>query len=487
MSKKELDDNSKVIVSTEYPVDFSSDDYCTFAEFIKQKREDYNDVYHETLSTRDLGDKVGMDYEMFRKVLNLQKPTKKRDCILAICVVLRMMQGEFDETLDRYPHMQMINERDPRDNFIVAQAQCEVTIPELNKLLENRGFDPLDIQDKRDGHNSHSQKPDTPPRYKVKKMAVNTPVSWDYYYDQYNSLSTTYDVFNCRSSGYMILADMKERKYIELISSSDGRHSSMTKDDILPKSYKSLDETGDLKSYFAELDNSVLLEKQRLLDVLNDTRNYRGRTSARLIGDAICVFTEEFNYSIPEMNEYYLLRRSSGKYRLGVYRKSAFMRLYMGDDEYEKYYGADLPEPSDTYDSLEMLDQLISSEDKHSEKAFLYRMRKRAFERLQKNVDDLYEKIKTGKEYIRNLEYIFDNPLEVLPFYDLKDDFECTYDEEYPEITGSLPSKEYTLPDGKKVTVTVDDIERAFILGFDSIKQICDIKSRLGSVDAVLA
>ena len=72
-------------------------------------------------------------------------------------------------------------------------------------------------------------------------------------------------------------------------------------------------------------------------------------------------------------------------------------------------------------------------------------MRKRAFESLQKNVDDMYEGLKNGKILIQNLDYIYDNPYDVLRYYNLEKDYECKYDEEYPEIIGCLPSKEYYL------------------------------------------
>ena len=91
----------------------------------------------------------------------------------------------------------------------------------------------------------------------------------------------------------MILGDPRRKKYIHLIANTDGyRSAKVIKDEPWPTPFESLDDTGDYKNYFIELENAISIEKHRLLDILNDTRNYQKRTSAIFSGDSICIFTE---------------------------------------------------------------------------------------------------------------------------------------------------------------------------------------------------
>lgn len=489
MPKKQDSQTSKINIIKDYSVDYKPVEKTAFAEFIREKRREYNEDNGKELSTSQLGTMIGIKYEMFRKILNQEKPTKKRDCIIAICVALQLLPGEIDEALGLYQYMSALDKYNPRDVFITSQITGSpgLTVSELNQRLIQHGFPGLDIQNKRVGKKKSSTDAVIDMPYKVLQLKVRTPIDSDYYYgDPYNSLCTKYSPFNCRCTGDMILGDPKRKKYIHLIASTDGYLSSQIyKVDDFPKSYKSIDETGDFKNYFIELINAVNVEKRRLLSILDDTKNYRQRTSARLIGDAICIFTEEFNYSIPELNEYYILTLSNSNYTLKVYERSAFMHYYLSSDKFTKFYGTDDLNPKEEYDSAEQLDKLIETTDSRSDDAIRYRMRKRAFLRMQPQVDELYAALKVGKEYIQNLEYIYDIPADTLRYYKIEKDFECIYDVEYGEICGSLNEKSYMLPDGSEVTITLEDIYSAFKYGFPSIEEICRIKSIYGSIHSV--
>ena len=490
MSKKQIPDVKHIIdITKDYSVEYEPVPKKAFAQFIREKRKEYNEDTGEEISTRDLGTMIGIKYEMFRKILNQEKPTKKRDCIIAICVALQLLPGEIDEALGLYQYMPALDEYNPRDGFIMAQiiGSKGITVKELNNRLLQRGFPELDIQDQRGG----KVKPEDPVpvslTFRVIEMKVRTPIDTDYYYgDQYNSLCTTYDPSRCRSTGDMILGDPRRKKYIHLIATTDGyRSARVIKDDALPTPFESLDETGDYKNYFIELENAINIEKHRLLDILNDTRNYQKRTSAKFSEDSICVFTEQFNYVIPELNEYYTLTFSAGHYKLYVYDQSAFMYWYLSRELYSFYFGSNPPEPKETYESIEELEALINA-SKNSDESTHFRIRRNAFRRLMPDVDDLYQKIKDEKVFIQNLDRIFDNAVDVLRYYELEKDFECKYDEEYGEICDSLDSKTYFFPDGSKITITLEDIYKAFEFGFPDIETICRIKAKYGSIDSVL-
>lgn len=484
-------ETSKINITKNYAVDYEPVDKTAFSKFIREKRKEYNDDNGKEISTSDLGTMIGIKYEMFRKILNQEKPTKKRDCIIAICVALRLLPGEIDEALGLYQYMPALDQNNPRDRFITNHiiGTPGITVDELNRQLLLSGYPGLDIQDKRYG------KKKTPPTnipiilpYKVLEMKVRTPIDSQYYYgDPYNSLCTKYDPQNCRCTGDMVLSDPTRKKYIHLIANTDGYLSAQVyKKDDFPVLFKSLDDTGDYKNYFLELMNAVTVERKRLLNILDDTRNYQQRTSARLMDDAICIFSEEFNYTIPEMNEYYVLSLFAGKYCLKVFDCSAFMHYYLTSEELKKYYSDKSLEAKETYNSLEEIESMIKKEEPISDKCVQLRMRKRAFTKLKQPVDELYQKLKSGTEYIQNLRYIFDNPFETLRFYDLEKDFECYYDEEYGEICALLKKKEYKLPNGHTIIITLQDIYKAFEYGFSDITEICRIKDKYGSIDSVL-
>lgn len=77
-------------ITREFSVDYAPIGKKEFSEYIRGILEDNNEKLGQEMSISDLGAIVGIDYEMFRKILNQQKPTKKRDCIIAICVALDM-------------------------------------------------------------------------------------------------------------------------------------------------------------------------------------------------------------------------------------------------------------------------------------------------------------------------------------------------------------------------------------------------------------
>lgn len=488
MTKKPITNKQMINVTKDYAVGFEPIEKNAFAKFIREKRKEYNEYNGEEISTSDLGNMIGIKYEMFRKILNQEKPTKKRDCIIAICVALQLKSGEINEALGLYQYMPALDECNPREGFIVAQLASNppITVKELNARLLQRGFPGLDVQDKR----KKAKEVKTPVNFpfKVMELKVRTPIDADYYYgDQYNSLCTTYDPLRCRSTGDMVLQDPKRKKYIHLVANTEGyRSAKIIKVDILPKSFKSLDETGDYKNYFIDLENAINVEKQRLLDILNDTKNYQKRTSAILSGDSICIFTEQFNYTIPELNEYYVLSLYSGHYKLYIYDCSAFMAWYLSEKMFKTYYDTEIPEPKETYDSLETLENLIGKSKNNSDTYVHYRMRRNAFRRLMPDVDILYQKIKNREVFIQNLNCIYENPADVLRYYGLELDFECKYDDENGEICECLDSKNYILPDGTDISITLDDIYKAFEFGFSDIQEICRIKAKYGSIEAVM-
>lgn len=500
MSNNSPAENNSYYLTKNYLSEYEPIPKTAFAEFIREKRKEYNDETGKELSTKELGQMIGIDYENFRKILNRQKPTKKRDCIIAICFALHLTPGEINHALGLYNYMPALDENNPRENYIVHQYSIDtpITVDELNCRLLSSGFPALDIHDYRNGKKKSNSAKTENSLYKKLAIKVSTPIDFEHYYgDQYNSLCTIYDPSRCKITGEMLIFDIKKMKHTLLTASSDSYRNTKTVgkempketdesiDSIIGKLYKSLEETGDYKSLFIELDNAINTEKRRHLEILNDSKNYQSRISAKLINDSITVFIEQYNYTIPELNEYYLLTRSAKQYRLYVYNRSSFMAWYLSDAKYKAFFGVDAPEPKEYYDSLEEIQELIDKTENNNER-IRYVMRQNAFKRLKPEVDKLYQELKARVVFIQNLEYIFENPVEVLSYYKLETDYDVVLDD-YGNICDYRSSKEYSLSDGTVITISIDDIYRAFEYGLPDIQEICRIKAKYGSIEAALS
>lgn len=120
MSKTTISDKYQTITITkDYTTHYKPIEKNEFAKYIRQLRKEYNSEHKEQISTRSLSKKIGIDYEMFRKILNQEKPTKKRDCIIAIGVALGLTPGQIDEALGLYQYMPALDENNPREEFII--------------------------------------------------------------------------------------------------------------------------------------------------------------------------------------------------------------------------------------------------------------------------------------------------------------------------------------------------------------------------------
>lgn len=491
---KSKENRSLTVVSEGFDKQYADEhkpvDKKAFSKFIREKRKEYNEKFGKEISTKDLGHMVGIEPEMFRKILNQQKPTKKRDCILAICFALRMSSPDFDEALDLYQHMHFLDGYDPRDMFIVSLSESGMTITELDELLVKRGYSALDVQNRRNERKNPSTNLVIP--YKEMKTLVKTSAFNRYMYgDMYDSLCTEYEPSEYGCTGIMYLKNTVNGIRLRLTASeniySGTKKYTMENSKKIEdyKEYDSLDSTGDFKPFFISLDNEITMAKRKIFRILNDTRNYHIRKSARLIDDYICTFAEEYNYAVPELNEFFVLQYTEGKYRFSVFKKSEFMHLYLTADEYKKYYGKYKSSRKVSYSSLKEIENRLETVDDRSEEHMLLELYIRSFKKLKKDIDELYDKIRNRKAFIRNLYYIYDRRVDVLRYYNLEKTFECKYDDQ-DEISDCLDAVTYMDDNGNAIEITRKDIEQAFELGYEDIDQIIRIKMRTGSVLSVL-
>ena len=460
----------------------------SFAEYIKEKRKlEKGASGKRTLSTRELAHRLGIDYEMFRKILNMNKPTKKRDCIIAICAALRLDIDETNEALILYRYMPTLDSDNYRDdllmNILEEQWDNPLTIEQINARLIRNGFPELDIIDHRTTSQLASTYDNAP--YKVLKKDVQTfaeDLAWG---DQYNSLATQYSTYRYRCIANMWLDNPEKRIVYKLSAGNDGHYyiEEHGKDIFNIRSFHSIDETGNFKDYFADLDTTAKREKKKMLESLDDTKNFQKRISATIHDGKLHLFAETFNYYIPELNEYLFLSWDGHKYMLSVYPRSVFMRTYLGYDEYKKVFSMVTVEPKAEY-SFESLDAEIASAK--SPHIYVLKHYRKMFLLLKDDLLQLHDNLKKRKEFVNNLEYIYDDD-RVCEYYGVEKEFACSFEGEYADMLFAQVS-EYTfsLESGDKVIVTMKDLQRAFELGFNTIDEICQVKKKYDSIDKIL-
>ena len=451
------------------------------SDCLKKLRQYYgkNDKrYGKTYSIKYIAEMLDLSPSYLKKLVGKQELIS-RDTLIAICILMRTDIEDANKLLKHYQYSDL-DDNDSRDALIRGcmerDAKNEVSVNQVSDLLFKHGFKRLQLN-KRNGKDDSSKTLN--PNYIIHETNIS---SYTDIYDQYNSLSTKYaPTYECM--GEMFIEDIKRDCYFVLIASTRERYQYMKyPDDTLPTTFKSLDATGDFKSLFIRLRGQLLEEKKKLEAVLNDTKNYGKRISANYRDGSIVVFAETFNFLVPEWNEYYLMELKHGQCRLSVYEKSMFMKYYLSLDDYNKYYRSENDEPLETYCSLEEI------KEKRGPMRIRAKYRRRAFCQLEEDVKDCLDQIRKGKLFIRNLNYIYE-PCEldnVCDYYHVLDDFECAYDDDLGAYRARKREAVLSYDGLGEVTISMEELQRAFELGYPTIQEICRIKEDKGSVEIIL-
>lgn len=463
-----------------------------FARFVRKKRKMLCTEEGESVSTRMIADSLGIEYEQFRKIVNKQKPTKKRDCIIAICALLYATSKETNIALACYNDLPRLDDKYKNDaviikmldkNFQRAEEDEEfvlMSIEDINYYLGENGVPDLDIIDHR--HARKTISPSYP--FPVLKTQVTTKAEELALGDPYDSLESCYSPSRYHIYASMILGVPGKPQYC--LSVTDNGVLGMFEQPNADNNYASPfeffdspDETGSFRDCFIELQKKVLLERKRMLDTLNDTKNYYQRMSARIISGSIHVFFETFNYKVPELNEYFLMDYSAGQYTLFVFEDSQFMRYYLSPEEYSDLYGGTKEKPKAKYPSLESfqtVDISIASKE-------IINIHKRAYSEIKTEIDSLITSLKSGKAQICNLEAIFDSPYGALTFINVADKFNCSIDEDYGVITKIGTDRAlFDAPNGSQIELSVEDVLDGCSLGLKSIDDIIAFRLLHGSL-----
>ena len=453
-----------------------------FSAFVEEHRKALAKLEGGRVTTRELAVRMGIEYEQFRKIINKQKPTKKRDFVIALCAVLEVDSEKTNNALGLYD-MPPLNTEYPRDdeliNILEEQLTMELSVEEINRRLVRNKHQPLDLIDRRGLEAENKIK------YPFTLLRKRTECRTDelYYGDFYDSLQTEYQPDRYRIYSEMWLDDEENHRGFRLTANPSGqfiREDYPLMEDSIHV-YHDLNETGEFRDCFIELKSLAMSELKLMAGYLRDTKNYLERKSATIIDNCLHVYYETYNYTIPELGEYYLMDFSNGVFKLSISKESRFMQLYLSCDVYNTLYGKGEISVLEEYESVDAIEVYYSDKPKD---AMLMKYRVNAYKKMKTELEAFIQKLKNKEIHIRKTSQILDDRYAVLQFFGVADAFDCEYDEEYGFITNAKKeTATLTIPDGREVLLTVTDFEKAFELGFDTIEDIDSFRSKWGSLE----
>lgn len=453
-----MDTNNEKLMLHEMTYRPVEDPKNAFSQLIKYHR--YHSRPDKKLSTKDLAKRVGIGPEIFRKIINMQKPTKKRDCIIAICAVLKMNVQETNKALNYYNNMPLLDQGAPRDNLLMTileyQKESYLDLDNINALLTINNYSSLDIINSR----GISKTYETDTLYKVEDISVHTYLNNQRLHD--TSLSSRYRIDNYQYEANMVIKDDHKSYLIKITTNNQNTLYTTPK-----HTYFSLEDTGLFKPCFIQLLGMIKKEKTRIKQILNDTRNYKNRLNARVIGNHIYVYEEIYDHDYPEFNVYYLMEYIGGAYHFSIAHSSQFMYKHMPN--YKEYYEEELEGPYVSYDSIEEIDQEIESCTDQCKKTVLH-MRRNRYLDMKKDIEEALEKIKNKELYIESIDELNES---VIDYYNIDPLF-------LDDHSIKVNDKEET------VELTFEELERSYELGYKSLEDIVSNKKLYGNIEKVL-
>lgn len=465
----------------------------SFTSMIKKARARWD------LKATDLHRLLGIGEDVFRGKCNGNRKAT-RDFVIAVCAALRFDSCQTADALRC--HKQMFpgfDESSKRDYCIIQFLDNHInvkpssnTIHELNTALASGCLPELDIIDHRTGDKSKKKKVDNLSPYIIRGSVFQMTSSNEYalYGDQYDSLETEFGIDRAMCLGHLYIENKKTKEIFHLRCSSEGDidlfDSTHT---LIPLHFERIQDAGVFAPFCSKLQAETFMYRTKLLNRLDDTRNFGDRVSAYLRDGQVYVFAEEYNYSFPEANEYYVMEFFNGKYTLSVYHRSAFMLLYLGKKVYHETMGQESPQAFLHFDSEGDIDAFNEKEGIPHWQKELLPLRKSAYRRMTEKIEKLRNDLTEKKRYIRNPDIIKDHgdePGWICWFFHVEKEYECYHQSD--DYAGDLLyyGKEeavFSMPDGTTVIVSITDLLRAFEFGFHTIDEICRAKQNAGTIE----
>ena len=464
--------------------------YTNFSDYIRQKIDRYEQKGIKKFGERELAEKIGISYEMLRKIINRGKETRKRDMIIAICIAIEMNQSETDVALQLYDFVPL-RETIPRDLVIINAIWDNVGISGTNQKLEKCGYEPLNVAGRKSGKQDHNSLMN---QENAKFTVLNRETAaYTVMHENADCLSGLYSPQNFDCVARMKLKENATGKELMLewdgdagaVFDLDSSGMYIERDDCLIRWKRTVEP--DLLPYFESLSHLIDMKMQDCVSQLNDTRNYGLRVTADFKGTDLTFYGEAFNFDHPEYSEYYQMECNSEKTVCSVSTCSLFMERYLGAENYEKLYG---PLRSEKFSRWGSIEEAVSCKNNSvsgdglsffpGEKTDV---RTKYYHKLEEAFDEIVTKLANRELFIFNA-WEFLGIDELIKWFNVKEELDCYPDDEHPQFE-FVPHKEsFIAPDG--IETSWRDLYRALELGMDSVSDICNVRAIYGSIEGIL-
>lgn len=470
--------------------------YMYICKWLRKSTQEEN---RNTLQiTRDeLSNLMGIKWTTLHKVLNgSRKDGVTRDYIIAVCSQLCLNDKETNKALNLYGFPVLVGNTFDDDEIesyfkrddLLIEILYDIknqhdSIDDINSKLISNNLEKLNIPGRKGNDKNISH-------YQILKQENKLMVS-NNYFDQYNSLETIYSIDTYKCLSWMVIQHKKNKHAYKLEYKNSSDYSLWNiKDNIVEyesiQKFNSPSESKEFKIYFSMLKSSNNISLRKLNEKINDTKNYQCRCSAAFEYNKLNIFSETYNYLLPELDEYFFVLYSDGKYEYILSKDSVFLRYYLKKIKYLKEFKQFNPKigfKTDNIDDIKKLYLKYSSVN-HDIGDYIADNVVSQFINLKQKVDKLTFDIKNKKHYIRNAKYNLDENYEfdICNYMGLLEymKFRCT-SEEY--LTYELINNEFNYKD---ITVNFSDVENAFELGMDNIDEIYDAKLKYGNINNVI-
>jgi len=485
--------------------------------FFSLKLKELSKRLDKKITKKDIADMVGISHELFRKMINREKATKKRDCIIAVCAALRLDTFDTDLALKHNDWMEPLDDYNVRDELIMnildnlsenpktADDNMKI-IPEINAALVANGFPELDIINHRNTDREKNY-----PFSPVRKHFQCIIGGVTRYTDPYFFMDLLYDVDNFHTMRTSMELEGEGRR-TELTVSFREPHDSFGENcfvsclrkkvappekiysvytypddehDAETREYTDISETGIFRKSFAELEKTEAAERRKFYSTINDSRNYEKRMSAKVIGNRLHIFYEEYNYYLPELGEYCLMDLCDGEFTLSVSNESRFMFMYLPEEKYRKIYGEPNFTVTEEYTSVGDIEDSayvvteVGPYESYRE-AEILELRKMTYRKMKSGITSLVKKMKSGTAHICSPDVLSE----------LDENFIFDYLGLNASETARICAAEnagkkadITLSNGMKAELDVSDLLKGFELGLKSIDGIGHFLLKNGTLD----
>ena len=486
----------------------------SFSEYIRNiAQKKTNQDGFEGVKTREIAQRVGIEYEMFRKILNRQKPNQPRDCIIAICAALLLSVEETNKALFYYDDLPRLDDTIGCRDFFIMQTLAgnigrDNDIEYLGRGVEivNRVLKEYDFSELRLSNKTKSKEPKITfvTSADTQSHRTFTEIS-SIRFDYHKSLCDTYHPYQYRAKTVMEIVDSSKEKCYLKYTNSNNRVYKYSNSNVIPEELTQDDEL--FLNYTNILKDTNLRELRSCYELIFDTRNYGLRTSAKILKDEVVLFSESYNYVHPERNEYFYGEKINGAFTFKILKKSGFMESYLSEEDFNIYFPHKKVgnNPAIEFASIEEVKEYCRKtfwNNPEIEWDYV-----KAFSRIEKRVEKLKYNLIEGKEFIRSFEEYFDDePWRLYKFYNVFEEFGCEeHIDEWPVYKEVNPFDEkYGIDDGipigtflcndkyswveankseaefkyknQMVMLNFNDLKLAFELGINKIPEICKLK-----------